>query len=205
MSAMAIQYGKGGYRGTPYHYAMTHNWDLNIGIVPHPLVGVAKSMLGTSGAINCSCTQVSNLPNSNLNEGILSGNIRGVPFHQSAGRESSVREINFSLYDYQDYGLFKFFECWKSLAVNRFDWTQNLIAMVPEGIRVIMYDTDRTAAKLVYNLFDTVCTKCSLGENMGSEPEFAKLNVSLKCGYYNISHGEVEKGISSGPATADIL
>jgi hypothetical protein len=202
--SMGLQYNKGGYRGTPYHYAMTHNYDLVIDSVPAVLSGVAKGMLTASGAINCSCTQVSNLPNSNLNEGILSGNIRGVPFHQAAGRESSVREMNFTLYDYQDYGLLKFFECWKSLAVNRFDHTQNLLAMVPNGIKVVMYDTDRSKTKLVYDLFDTVCTKCSIGENLGSEPEFVKLNVSLKCGYYNISRSGLG-AISLDAPTSDVL
>lgn len=175
-----------------YHYAMTHNWDITISAVPEPLMPFVKLFGDKPGVINTSCTQVSNLPGSNLNEGILSTNVRGVPYHQPAARESSVREINLSMNEYFDYRVFKFFEAWKGMAVNRFDFSQNLNAMIPNGVSIQLTDSDRKNVVLTYNLYDVCCTKCNLGGELASEPEIMRVQVSLKCGYWNVFKGYAE-------------
>jgi hypothetical protein len=175
-----------------FHYAMTHNWDIivNTASLPKPLNTLSRAFGDKESFINISCLQVTNLPNSNMNEGILSGNVRGIPFHQPAGRESSVREINLSMNEFWDYRIFRFFETWKSMAVNRFDFSQNLDAMLPSGVSIVWTDSDRQNVKLTYNLYDIVCTKCNLAGELTSEPDFMKTTVSLKFGNYTIGSGD---------------
>lgn len=173
--------------GEGYHYALAHNWDIVITNAPEPL-RVVTEFFGRDGIVNTSCTQVNNLPSSNLNEGIISGDVRGIPFHQPGTRESSVREVNLSLQEYYDYRVYRFFEAWKGMAVNRFDFSQDLRAMIPSGVSIRLTDSDRQNVKMTYNLYDVVCTKCSLGE-MSSDANIVKVNVSLKCGHWNIFEG----------------
>jgi len=123
-------------------------------------------------------------------EGIISGNIRGVPFHQPVGRESSVREINLQFNEFWDYRIFRFFETWKSIAVNRFDYSQNLDAMIPSGVSVVCTDSDRKRIALTYKLYDIVCTKCNLGGEFNSENDIMKTQVSLKFGHFDIIAGD---------------
>jgi hypothetical protein len=175
-----------------YHYAMTHNWDLIIDILPEALmnnqdgIGANHLFLGKDGNVNARCSSINGLPNSNLGEGILSTHIRGIPFHQPGGRDSSIQEITLRLQEFWDYRLFRLFEAWKSVAVNRFDRSQNLSAMIPKGVRIVWSDTDRHTPKLIYELYDVVCTKCSLGGEYTGDPELASVSVGLKCGYYDI-------------------
>jgi hypothetical protein len=189
---MAVVANYGNLRAKPggYHYALTSNWDIEIANVPEPLMPFVKLFGGKEGVINTSCTQVSNLPDSNLNEGILSGNVRGIPFHQPGGRESSIKEINLSLLETYDYRNLRFFESWKGMAVNRFDFSQNLAAMIPSGVSITLTDSDRINVMMTYNLYDVVCTKCNLGGELASEPDIAKVQVSLKFGTYSITRGE---------------
>lgn len=171
------------------HKAMTHNWDLIISVAPEPLLPLIGTFGGKHGAINTSLTQVTGLPNSNLADGILAGDIRGVPFHQAGGRETSVKSITLSMNEYYDYRLFRFFEAWKGMAVNRFDMSQCLEAMIPQGVSIVWSNTDRRTPNLTYNLFDVVCTQCQLGE-YGSDPQLATVSAQLKCGYYEIIWGD---------------
>jgi len=186
-----------------YHYALSHNWDLRITQFPEQLMGLVPAFGNEAGIINTSCTQVSNLPSSNLNEGIISGNVRGIPFHQPGGRESSVREINLSLNEWYDYRVFRFFESWKSMAVNRFDFSQNLNAMIPGGVHIILTDSDRQNVVMTYNLYDVCCTKCNLGGELSSEPDIMKVQISLKCGFFDIfaGAGGMDKARTSGAYT----
>lgn len=170
------------------HKAMTHNWDLLISVFPDPLLPLVGTLGGKHGGINTSLTQVTGLPNSNMAEGIIAGDIRGVPFHQVGGRETSVRAITLTMNEYYDYRLYRLFEAWKGMAVNRFDWSQNLEAMIPQGVSIVWSDTDRRTPKLTYNLFDVVCTQCQLGD-YGSDPQLGSVTAQLKCGYYEIVWG----------------
>lgn len=194
--ALPISYGGavrpvrnvGGFAGYNYK-AMTHNWDLIISALPSALSSVQANFGNQQGAINTSLTQVSGLPNSNIAEGVLSGNIRGIPFHQAGGRESSVREITLSMNEYYDYRLFRMFEAWKGLAVNRFDFSQNLDATIGQGVYIVYYDTDRQTPRATWCLYDVVCTQCQLAGSYGSDPDLGTVTAALKCGYYNIEIG----------------
>jgi len=185
-----------------FHFAMTHNWDIEM-VMPTditPLKELSKAFGPADGGfINIACTQINGLPNSNLTEGILSGNIRGVPFHQPAQRESSVKEINISMNEYWDYRIFRFFETWKSMAVNRFDFSQNLKAMIKDGVSIVWTDSDRKTPKLKYRLYDICCTKCNLAGELSSESEFMKVQASLKFGYYDIIVPDENYNVTKDP------
>lgn len=192
---MPIGYSDVAPNSSGRHYALTHNWDIaiDVGQLPAPLNALAQAFGVHNGIINTACIQVNNLPNSNMNEGILSANIRGVPFQQPASRESSVREINISMYEFWDYRVFRFFETWKNMAVNRFDYSQNLNAMIPSGVTITWTDSDRQNKTIKYVLQDIVCTKCNLAGELASEPEISKVQVSLKFGNYRILSGNTDE------------
>ena len=172
-------------RGNPdrkYSRAVTHNWEIEIEVPPEGMSFNETEMGAQSGCLNVNCQSVSP-PNSNIST--IEGNVRGVRFHQIQTRASTQIQTNLIFYEPHEYPIYRFFEQWKTIAVDRFTAAQKTNARIPKGIKIKLYDTDRQNVVLEYLLYDTYCGAAQVSDPNNSSA-FQLCTVTLISSNYGI-------------------
>jgi len=175
------------------HHSVTHNWTITINPTKWTEPGLKDLMTAFTDAnknennngvslLEAFCTQVS-IPNTNVST--VEGNIRGVHFHQIQTRASTPIQTSMVFYEPHNYKLYRFFELWKSLTVNRYDGSQNPAARISNGVSISLWTSDRKYKVLEYPLYETFCTSAQISDPQNSGA-LQQLSVTLQSSNYGI-------------------